>query len=109
MVLKTLSFLSHTAKFTASGRQGFPKKQHKLEKKIAAEEPLYGALASMAMGEAATPTKWVITITISAISVIISTTNNVTTIRQSKAKKVPKEGLYSPSSSPSWRAIPIER
>ena len=50
-VLKTLSFLSHSAKFTASGKAGFPKKAHKLEKKMLAEEQLYGELAGKVVGE----------------------------------------------------------
>lgn len=31
------------------------------------------------------------------------------TTRQGKTKKGPREGLYSPSGSPAWRSIPIER
>ena len=50
-VLKTLSFLSHSPKFSASGKVGFPKKPGKLEKKILAEEKLYGELAGRVAGE----------------------------------------------------------
>jgi hypothetical protein len=45
-VLTTLSFLSHSPKFTASGRPGFPRKAAKLERKMAAEEPLYEGLGA---------------------------------------------------------------
>lgn len=44
MVLKTLSALSHTSKFTTSGKPGFPKKLRKLDKKMVEEEPLYEGL-----------------------------------------------------------------
>ena len=50
-MLKTLSFLSHSPKFSASGKVGFPKKPSKLEKKIQAEEKLYGELAGRVGGE----------------------------------------------------------
>ena len=55
-VLKTLSFLSHSPKFLASGKVGFPKKPSKLEKKILAEEKLYGELAGKVVPEV-TPVK----------------------------------------------------
>ena len=43
-VLRTLSVLSHSEKFTVSQINGFPKKEKKLEKKIQTEEQIYESL-----------------------------------------------------------------